>query len=46
MPVICFSGFLLFLKNAIFVLGFVSSNSLFPEPLTPEEENKYLRIIY
>ena len=36
------SGFLVFLKTAIIVLGYVSNNSLFPEPLTKEEEFKYL----
>ena len=37
------SGFLAFLKTAIFTLGYISNNSLFPEPLSQEEENKYLR---
>ena len=37
------TGFLAFLKTAIFVLGYISNNSLFPEPLTPEEENDYLK---
>ena len=36
------SGFLAFLKTAIFVLGYISNNSLFPEPLTKEEETEYL----
>ena len=36
------SGFLAFLKTAIFMVGYISNNSLFPEPLTPEEESIYL----
>ena len=36
------TGFLAFLKTAIFILGYISNNSLFPEPLLPEEESKYL----
>ena len=31
-----------FLKSAVFLLGYISNNSLFPEPLSPEEERKYL----
>lgn len=31
-----------FLKSAVFLLGYISSNNLFPEPLLPEEERKYL----
>ena len=42
MLLIYISGFLAFLKTAIFVLGYISNNSLFPEPLTQEEENEYL----
>lgn len=36
------SGFLIFLKSAVFLVGYISNNSLFPEPLTPEEESIYL----
>jgi len=36
------SGFFAFLKTAIFLFGYISNNSLFPEPLTKEEEMKYL----
>ena len=43
MPLIYLSGFLAFLKTAIFVLGYISNNSLFPEPLSEEEEMKYLK---
>lgn len=35
-------GFLMFLKSAVFLVGYISNNSLFPEPLTPEEESIYL----
>lgn len=43
MPLIYLSGFLAFCKTAIFVLGYISSGSLFPEPLSPEEETEYLQ---
>lgn len=36
------SGFLGFLKTAFFVLGYISNNNLFPEPLDAEEESKFL----
>lgn len=36
------TGFLTFLKSAIFLVGYISNNSLFPEPLSPEEESVYL----
>lgn len=36
------SNFITFLKTAFFVFGYISNNSLFPEPLTQEEEKKYL----
>jgi len=36
------SGFLAFLSTAVFVVGYVSNNSLFPEPLTLEEESECL----
>ena len=32
------SGFLAFLKSAIFVVGYIQSSNLFPEPLSQEEE--------
>lgn len=35
-------GFLQFLKSAVFVVGYISSNSLFPEPLSAEEERECL----
>ena len=34
--------FLEFLKSAVFMLGYISNNNLFPEPLTAEEERNYL----
>lgn len=37
-----FMGFLSFLKIAFFMVGYISNNSLFPEPLTSEEEQEYL----
>lgn len=43
MPLIYLSGFLAFCKTAIFVFGYVSNNSLFPEPLSPEDEAIYLQ---
>lgn len=36
------SGFLNFLHSAIFVVGYIVNNNLFPEPLSPEEEKMYL----
>lgn len=36
------SGFLTFLQTAIFLVGYISSNNLFPEPLSLEEEREYL----
>ena len=35
-------GFLSFLQTAVFVVGYISNNNLFPEPLTAEEEKIYL----
>lgn len=35
-------GFITFLQSAVFMLGYISNNSLFPEPLSPEEEKMYL----
>ena len=36
-------SFLSLVKDFFFLLGYVSSNNLFPEPLTPEEEELYLK---
>ncbi len=34
--------FIEFLKSAVFLLGYISNNNLFPEPLSSEEEKEYL----
>lgn len=39
------SGFLAFLKTSLFVIGYISKNSLFPEPLSAEEEKIYLQML-
>lgn len=39
---IFFTSFIEFCKTAFFVLGYISNNNLFPEPLLPEEEKEYL----
>ena len=36
------SGFFAFLKSAVIVLGYIQGNSLFPEPLSSEEEKEYI----
>ena len=36
-------GLIQFLKTAVFVVGYISSSNLFPEPLTSEEEKIYLK---
>ena len=36
------TGFFTFLQSAIFVVGYIQSNNLFPEPLNSEEESIYL----
>lgn len=35
-------GFVEFLKSAVFLLGYISNNSLFPEPLSQEKEKEYI----
>lgn len=42
MLTLCISGFITFLKSAVFVVGYISNNNLFPEPLTSEEEKIYI----
>ncbi len=37
-----YSSFLIFLQSAVFLTGYIQNGNLFPEPLTPEEESKYL----
>ena len=39
---ICLAGFLSFLKTAIFVVGYISGGTLFPEPLSTEDEKNAL----
>ena len=36
------TGFLSFLQSAVFLVGYISNNQLFPEPLSIEEEKIYL----
>ncbi|MBE5805265.1 MAG: RNA polymerase sporulation sigma factor SigK [Clostridiales bacterium] len=43
MLTLCMSGFFAFLQSAVFVVGYISNNNLFPEPLTAEEEKEYLK---
>ena len=33
--------FIEFLKTAVFLLGYISNNDLFPEPLSAKEESMY-----
>lgn len=42
MPTVSFMSFLAFLQTSVFVLGYISNNNLFPEPLSKEEEKMYL----
>ena len=37
------TSFFTFLKTAIFLVGYISNNNLFPEPLTSSEEDEYLK---
>ena len=37
------SGFLAFVSTAVFTVGYISNNQLFPEPLSTEEEKIYLQ---
>lgn len=39
-----FAGFITFLQSAICLVGYISNNSLFPEPLSSEDEKKYLEL--
>lgn len=38
-------GFLTFLGSSVFLVGYISNNTLFPEPLTSLEEAKYLELM-
>ncbi len=42
MLILSISGFLTFLNSSIFMVGYISTNNLFPEPLSSEEEKEYL----
>ena len=42
---ICLSGLLAFLKSAVFVVGYIQGGTLFPEPLTSEEEKRYIKLL-
>ncbi len=42
MLTLCISSFIAFLKSAVFVVGYISNDSLFPEPLSSEEEKIYI----
>lgn len=42
MLILSISGFLTFLNSTIFMVGYISSNNLFPEPLSSDEEKIYL----
>ena len=42
MVMLSITGFLSFLQNALLLVGYISKNSLFPEPLSPEMEKEYL----
>ena len=39
---LCMSSFLGFLKSAVFVVGYIQGSNLFPEPLSQEDERRYL----
>ncbi len=41
--VLSMAGLLGFLKSAVFVVGYIQSSNLFPEPLSQEEERQYLQ---
>ena len=43
MPLLSITGLVAFLRTAIFAFGYISNNSLFPEPLSEEEEMKYIK---
>lgn len=44
MSIISVAGFLSFLSSSALFFGYISSNSLFPEPLSLEEEQKYVKL--
>ena len=42
MVVLSVAGCLSFLKGTLLILGYISNNSLFPEPLSSDEEQEYI----
>ncbi len=42
---ITLSGFFTFLSSAIYTVGYISNNSLFPETLNQEDEKKYIELM-
>jgi len=38
------TGFFTFLQSAVCLMGYISNNSLFPEPLSTDDETKYLEL--
>lgn len=38
-------GFIEFIKSAVFLVGYVSNNQLFPEPLSYDEEKQYIELM-
>ena len=39
------AGFLSFIQTAIYLVGYISNNALFPEPLSSEKEKEYLELL-
>ena len=46
MGILSMTGILSFLHNSLLIVGYISKNSLFPEPLSPEMEKEYLESMY
>ena len=44
MSIISITGFLTFLSTSVFFFGYISNNALFPEPLSKEDERKYVEL--
>lgn len=44
MLVLSLAGFAAFLQSAVCLVGYISNNSLFPEPLNSNDEKKYLEL--
>ena len=42
MLIFSITGFFTFLSTSVFMLGYISNNSLFPEPLSSKEEKEYI----